>query len=813
MRSWMIAILSGWYLILAVVPWWHAAERLLKQYDGFYPALSLGIVFTVLIVLLRRKIFSSGKQYYRHFLVVSSLVLVSGALAAGYSYQKAHAIPVQLDGAVVIVKGRVCPGGNVGVNSSGVSGPGHVRAPSVQRYQFCADQINADIRGFNWKASNADYPLLLSCYYCDYGLQTGVTYQLSIRLKANRPLLNFSQPFAWQKVWALPSIAKGSIRKILHQEAMLVSDEVFDKTKLRHRISSILQQSSHAASLTALILGDRSLLSDRQWELLNQSGLTHLLVISGLHIGMIASFGFLLAKVLGRKLPRKLQLVFGSILALTCVLSFVAVINVGVPVVRAASATIIGLLLLYWRKSGLMSSWLLLTICVCSIISPFAVFSSGFWLSFGGVAVLLVLFGRRLGRENSKIIVLWRSQVGFFLGMAGLLAFSFGGVSSGSVPANLVAVPLICLLVLPLAVLAVVAGFLSPVLLSPVISHQLLQATSALLDCFWWVAEKCSGFPVFEFSGGLWLVVALLVVGGICLLHFRIPMVAWGVPLFVMAGSQGGKPEVGGLVIDVFDVGQGLSVMSRHDGQVVIYDTGPKYAKWDAGKYVLTPALIEAGVERLSEIIVSHGDLDHSGGVAALRQQFDIDLVRSGEPERVTDSRLCLPGTTNYSELSVEVLWPSVLSGKAGEGAGSEEKQSSNDRSCVVKFYYGAFSMLLPGDIEGKAQIELVKQKGWLLKADVLILPHHGSGNAFVPEFLSAVNPQLAIATTGHLNAFGHPNKLFRNWFRNREVPLLNTAENGAIRLKVSEGDSGSAWWDVETAWPDFEQYSFVTNQ
>jgi competence protein ComEC len=247
------------------------------------------------------------------------------------------------------------------------------------------------------------------------------------------------------------------------------------------------------------------------------------------------------------------------------------------------------------------------------------------------------------------------------------------------------------------------------------------------------------------------------------------------------------RPAEGEVWVTVLDVGQGLAVVARTREHVLIYDPGPLYsAESDAGQRVVVPYLRSLGIDRVDMLMVTHRDSDHSGGTASVQSALAVGEVRSSLTE--IGGERCLAGQRwNWNGVGFVVLHP------AADGYGSERK--SNNLSCVLQVDAGGRRMLLTSDIEARDEAALLARYPDDLKADVLLVPHHGSRTSSTPAFLQAVGASTAIIPVGYRNRFGHPKAEVVERYVTAGKSLWRTDRDGALRVVLAEhGVTLIAW-------------------
>lgn len=239
------------------------------------------------------------------------------------------------------------------------------------------------------------------------------------------------------------------------------------------------------------------------------------------------------------------------------------------------------------------------------------------------------------------------------------------------------------------------------------------------------------------------------------------------------------RPLPGTMMLTVLDVGQGQAVHVQTATHDLMFDAGPSFGtQSDAGSRILVPYLRASGVQRLDALIVSHADKDHAGGADSLVAVVPV----------AADQRHCIDGQAwEWDGVRFVVLHP-----RAGDYA---EKRPSNALSCVVKIESKHGSVLIPGDLEGKAEADLLARHGEKLKADLLVAPHHGGRKTASPEFVAAVGAREVIFPAGYRNRFGHPHPDVLARFADSRIHRTDT--HGAVTANVSSGKT-ALWHERE---------------
>jgi len=647
------------------------------------------------------------------------------------------------------------------------------------RFGFLIEKISAQD---HWQA----LPLLarITWYRSKLGVTPGERWQFKVRLKRPR---GFSNPGGFDyRRWLLAQgiQATGYIRRGA-ENRRLAQTGGQPVQGLRHQLSAHIQQLDAPVDMRALLrargVGDRSAMSTAQWQVLQKTGTSHLLAISGLHVGMVAGLVFFITRIgwslLGnpQRWPAPRVAAAASIVA---ALAYALLAGFQVPAQRALVMVSLWMLAVMW--TGRADPWRVwsLALLVVLLLDPFAVADPGFWLSFTAVALIVLLSLGRHGQRGR-----WRQllgvQFGLLLGLAPLQWLWFQQLSISAPFANLIAIPWISLLVVPVTL----AGILSLPFAS-VFGDWLLVLSAHSLSILWWLLEQFAALPLNLWqspaaSAGWMLLFALAIVTLLLPGAFRLAPV--GVMLLLpVFWLQPERPARGDLWFTLLDVGQGLAAVLETRNRLLVYDSGPAFRSgFNTGDAVVIPYLVSQGYRHIDRLIISHADNDHSGGAPSLFERMDVFSIHSGEPGEIgwARSQQCLAGQRwVWDQVQFEYLAPFA----AGEG---------NNSSCVLRIETAAGQvLLLPGDIERSVEQQLVEQHAQRLAADVLVAPHHGSRTSSTLGFVKAVHPDYVLFPVGYRNRFGFPKPDVLERYRATGARSLDTATSGAVQIRLEAG-------------------------
>ena len=553
----------------------------------------------------------------------------------------------------------------------------------------------------------------------------------------------------------------------------------FWRQQLDQRLSTLLADNPMMGVIKALVMGARGDISKRQWEVFQRTGTTHLVAISGLHIGLVAGMVFFVTRRLWIRLG-SLSIaphVLAAWVALLMAVFYAALAGFSVPTQRAMIMVAVVMGSLVFRRKVLSFRLLFLALFLIVLWQPLVVLSPGFWLSFSAVGLILYVSMGRL-KEVTTWLALQRVHWIIAVGLSPLLLLFFQQVSVIAPVANVLAVPLISLIIVPGSLLGTALLWIWPSL-----GGFILQGLASILNGLWSVLSYLSDWPMAQWQQPqppLWILV-FSVLGILLLLAPKgIPARWLGAVLLLPAlFQQSPKPGYGEMQLTLLDVGQGLAAVVQTAQHTLVFDTGARYSqRFDMGAAVISPFLRNKGIAAIDMLIVSHGDSDHKGGARSLSRQFDIRQTLSSVPQQLSwlHAKPCKAGST--------WLWDGVEFRILV--AESDHLSSANDLSCVLQVKSVVGSLLLTGDIERGAERALIDQYGESLASDVLVVPHHGSRTSSTPAFIQQVNPRYALIPAGYKNRYRHPSERVMRRYQAFSIETLNTADQGAIEINFS---------------------------
>jgi competence protein ComEC len=611
------------------------------------------------------------------------------------------------------------------------------------------------------------------------------SWQLVVRLRAPR---GFSNPGGYDyegELYRAGIGATGYVRESMRNKRLALRVRAYPVLALRaavvRRIERALPASSTTGVISGLAVGASQHIAAEQWRVFAATGTTHLIAISGLHVTMIAALAMVLTRAAWRlprrRAPRRACADLSCLSGALAALAYAVLAGFSVPTQRTVVMLVCALCSIWLRRAQPPANVLALALIGVLLYDPHAVLTAGLWLSF--VAVAAIILGSGPVGPALPMRAFLSAQTSVSVAMMPATALLFGSVSLVAPFANLLAIPLFSGLLVP--------GTLLGVALMPAtgISNWVLGVTAHLLEFTWPALEWAANVP------GGWLHVAapgpglalLLCASAIVLItplpmRVRVP----GLVLFAaLVGADAARPAIGAFTLTALDVGQGLSVVVRTRTHVLLFDAGPAFRSGrSAGELVVVPYLHHEGISHIDMLVTSHPDSDHTGGAPAIEQALAVVTARHGGKVRrgyQTPSAPCRRGEAwIWDEVRFEFLHPAA-----------DETWSDNDSSCVLSIAAGDTRALLTGDIEHAAEERLVMRAD-LARADIVVVPHHGSRSSSSEAFVSRVQARVAMVSAGAGNRWRFPHEVVVERWCQSGAEVISSADWGAITIAADSG-------------------------
>ncbi|MDM7943823.1 MAG: DNA internalization-related competence protein ComEC/Rec2 [Hydrogenophaga sp.] len=780
---------------MAVLPGWVLGVALQLQQAALWPvAAYAGLLCAGVGLLAIARLRAGARAAWTGCLLAGLLVGVglTGVRAAHFASQaldpSLQGVDIALTGRIASLPQRVAQGQRFEfIVESARRGAQAVTLPERIQLGWTSGFAPAD-RGPQWELARQAPDL-----------RAGDRWRFTVRLRSPHGLSNphgvDRERWLWEQGIQATGHVRSGPRDPVPERVGASGHHRLDRLRqgVSERIDARVGEPRSAGVLSALVVGEQSAIARDDWDLFRTTGVAHLMSISGLHVTMFAwlatavlAWGW---RRLARIWPQALLALPTPVLAgwggVALAAAYALFSGWGVPAQRTVImlAVVVGLRLgvRHWPWPVV---WLLAMAAVL-LLDPWALLQPGFWLSFVAVGILFATdpgrhfdrspagpLHRRAWRPLGRLV---REQAVVTLALAPLTLLLFGQFSVVGLLANLVAIPLVTLLITPLAML----GVLLPALWE--LAAGVVQGLSAVLQ---WLGQW-SWAAVFRPAAPAPL--ALAAVAGGALLVLRLPWTVRSAGLLLLAPAllwTPPRPAPGQFELVALDVGQGSAVLVRTAGHSLLFDAGPRWGPdSDAGERVVLPLLRALG-ETLETVVVSHRDSDHAGGAGSVRQAHPrARWLSSFSPDA---AERCLAGQHwSWDGVTFEVLRPLPQDfGPDGQGL-----LGTNAMSCVLRIAGAQHSAWLGGDIDAAREVQLALARPHD-RATVMLAPHHGSLSSSSPVLLNTLQPRWVLVQSGYRNRFGHPAPEVLGRYRERGIRWVSSPDCGAATWRSAEPET-----------------------
>jgi len=724
---------------------------------------------------------------------IASAIAIAGSLAVVAGFLWRHAVLLLLSfiagGVIFAIAANAAMSDRLSPRLEGTD-----RRAAVRIVDFPTGNAEGTIQFIATPVSDTSLPsrIRLSWYESDLRPRLGEVWQLTLRLRRPRGTLNegaFDTEgwFVRERIGASGYVVDGS----QDQRLLATSESNIDRARSRidQRLTRLLPADTASAVLKALSIGTRHAIQREQWQVFAATGTSHLIAISGLHVGLAASFVFMLARaIFAYTLPTTFSPYRWSAgAALAAAAGYSAISGLAIPAQRATLMIAVATAMFFLARPPRSATILCMAALIVFIANPLSILTPGFRLSFAAViAIVLVLQAtthpwrlRFLPLAETfvqRAIQLLKIQAALFAALFPLTALEFSQVSLAAPIVNIVLVPIFGIFVVPVTLLGLlldgpfaVAGDLLLELSHASIRH----GFSLLVRASQW---PYSHIPIVSLPGLLTLV---------ALLPSLLVLLPSGWPgrrigLLAMCAVFAYRPPTtpkGCVDYHVLDVGQGLSVFIQTRDRNLLYDTGASYRSGGSvAESVISPFLRARGIDKVDKLVVSHADNDHAGGVDVIHESVQVAQLRVGESfeTRFVAPLPCIAGDHwRWNDVDFKTLHPRRYSPWSG-----------NNSSCVLQIEAGDSRLLLSGDIEAPVET-LLNYRSVFSAVDVLVVPHHGSKTSSSDALVAATQPKVAIVSAAHKNRWGFPKADVVNRYETVGASVLNTANSGEISQRL----------------------------
>lgn len=717
-------------------------------------------------------------SYFNRYTRVASAFLLGVMWAVLYGHQLLEKqLPEDWQGKELLLTGVV----------QGLPDSYHRGAQVVQRFDIAIQQLchqkhcryTSGLAKLSWYESTTSR--LIATQPVSAHIQPGQTLRLLVKLK--QPWGSASEGSFDYQSWLISRgfVATGYVRHS-SENALLSTEHSVDlwRWRLAETLDQQFSHLTHLAFIKALLLGDKRDVTQQQWETFKNTGAIHLLIISGLHIGLIAALAFYVGRLFCFIFFRhQSPEMFGSVFAIVAALFYAAMAGFSLPTQRALIMVCVWMMATIYHRNLSPVMGLLIALWLCLLLDPLAVTTASFWLSFAAVAVILYgVIGRK--QKNHTLMMRWISQYLVFIGLMPVMAVMLAQISVLTPIANLILLPIFSFIIVPLNFIAVVVFTVSESA-----GGQLWQIVDWLLSYCLSFLQYLSNlrFSVLYIAAVPKTLVVLSVVAVIVLLLPRgIPGRWLGLLLLLpIILYEPERPAVGEIALTVLDVGQGLSVVVETHQHTLVYDLGPAFSEtFTTAQSTVLPYLRSRGINQVDHLMISHNDLDHAGAWQYFLNTISVQQMSYGETSSAypVAARPCRAGDKwQWDGVQFEVVFP------------DEDffSTKSNNQSCVLLITAGQQRFLLTGDIEGLAEGYLLRQVNNLV-ANVVVAPHHGSTTSSSQGLVTAVNAEHVVFASGYRNRFRHPRPQVVKRYRDTGAAIHCTCIDGTVSF-VTQND------------------------
>jgi len=614
--------------------------------------------------------------------------------------------------------------------------------------------------------------------------------------------------------------ASGSVRSgelLLEKDIGLAEFSLameYQRWKLRHKILYLLPEDArYGGVIAALVMGDQNAIDQEDWRVFNATGIGHLISISGLHVTMLAGFAAMITAFIWRRNTLPLVIPVGKVSAAAgFLMAFVYAWLAGFQIPAQRTMYMVGVVAFaLWSGRNPRSFdiwWWALAFVL--LIDPMAVYTPGFWLSFGAVAAILYsmqgsegLLGIPTGKElevhwRQRLIQALREacrvQAVVTIALLPLTLYWFYQVSIVSPLANAFAIPVVSYIVTPLAIAgALLPDFIGKWLLLP--AHTTMDYLAIMLA---WMANW--KWAIAWSSQPAWWAIALSTIGIVMSIRpgiiaeswvSRVAGLALCITLFIQPSANTNLAK-GEFRATVLDIGQGTAVLIETASKRLLYDTGPIQGKDNAGQRIILPYLRGRGINHIDRMVISHSDSDHIGGAATLLKEISFDSMMGSLPS----TNPLLTNLEDRRVLSIPCRFGQYWSWDGvdfhiwhpHENTLFEVQQTRkpNEMSCVLEVRNHDSSFWLTGDVERQGEADITARLDQAALNDlqdkrlIFMAPHHGSKTSSSQELLTALNPDEAFAQNGYRNRYGHPHPTVTARYQGMSIPFYQTPDTGA---------------------------------
>lgn len=672
---------------------------------------------------------------------------------------------------------------------------------SIDGYVATIPEINSHYTKFLFVSNNiADQKISAKLSLSWYGnknqipgINAGDKWQLHVKLKRPHGTLNLGESDYEKYLFVNHIRATGYVlagTKIAPTHKYFIN---YIRQKLAQKINLAIFDQQNLGIINALVLGDESKITHNEWQIMRDTGTSFLVAISGLHIAFVAMLIFFVIKKLWSFTPKFALIIpaqiIAAIFALFAGIFYSVITGLSLPTQRALIMLSVFLLGIILRKfTDQWHNWFL-ALFIVLLLNPLSCLESGFWLSFSAVAA--IIYVAKNTQAKNYFTKYLQMQFAVTIGILPFSLLFFQEISFAAIIANLIALPGICSVVVPLSLLGTV---LLPLNFNFGKYILLLAIKITNLIYFWldYISKQNYLTKLIWYQPIYNLPILISTIIAVVLLLNRKKIIKFLSIIFFLPiiFYHPDKPKDGEIWFTLLDVGQGLASVIETAHHTIIYDTGPKFGNTDAGESIVVPFLHARGIKNVDMMVVSHGDEDHIGGADSILNMLPVKSIYTSVPEKING--IC-KGATRCAHSKVFVQ--NCFAGESFDFDGihlqflhppKNTEFDGNNASCVLRIDNGVHSILLTGDIQKPAEEDILAHNN-NLQSDIIVAPHHGSFYSSTPEFINAIAPKFVLFPVGYLNRFHFPAIDVVERYINVGAKYFDTANYGAITFKLNK--------------------------
>lgn len=628
-------------------------------------------------------------------------------------------------------------------------------------------------------------------------------------LPGNYGEFNYREYLAQQKIFLTDNIKTNQIEIIGNKKEINLASILNDiKTNIIDKIEKIYRHTDARAIIKAVVIGDRSEITEELKDVFQVAGVMHILAISGLHVGIIAMVLFLLFSTIS---DNKLSKSFKYIFIIIIMLGYAAITGFRPSVSRATLMFIVLLGAKLLNRPYNVYNSISIAAFLILLWQPLYLFDTGFILSF--TATFFIIFLTPIMESILKdclfllpdyLVKSLSVSASAWLGVMPLSAFFFYKISIISILSNILIVPVIGFII----IFALFSIFLSFLFLP--LGNFLALVNNGLISLLIFIGEKLSLLP-FAYRdiaqpGILSIAIYYIIIVfifyslkyryNINILKNKITIYSTIILILLVISINILKPSPL-LAVHFINVGQGDSILIQtpEKQNILIDGGGTPFSDYDMGKNVVIPYLRRQGVNHLDIMVLTHPDLDHMEGLLPVLEEIKVDLVIDSNipcQEEIYKDFLALikkNGKTTYhktqagdkievcKDIDIFIINPIYSDLTINEN-------NFNNNSIVLKLRYENINFLFTGDIEEEIEKKILSNNA-SLNSNILKVAHHGSISSTSTKFLDAVAPEVAVISVGS-NNFGHPHPDVIKKLENRCQQVFSTDRNGTVLVKTN---------------------------